>query len=151
MLVYINRYSVKTGGTVTLGSYKVHVSVGTKHDQWQLFKKRKFFFLTVKGYFLLKWAESLWFKWKHVAAAAFRLTNCYYEVYQPGGSRGQPCSQPQNILENYHNIFFPLEWILQRFFFTTLVNFYRISHDKDKVVKSERWQDLKVCVLVPLA
>lgn len=37
MLVYINRYSVKTGGTVTLGSYKVHLSVGTKHDQWQVF------------------------------------------------------------------------------------------------------------------
>lgn len=37
MLVYINRYSVKTGGTVTLGSYKVHPSVGTKHDQWQAF------------------------------------------------------------------------------------------------------------------
>lgn len=28
--VYINRYSVKTAGTVTLGSYKVHLSVGTK-------------------------------------------------------------------------------------------------------------------------
>lgn len=39
MLVYINRYSVKTGGTVTLGSYKVHLSVGTKYDQWQLLKK----------------------------------------------------------------------------------------------------------------
>lgn len=38
-LVYINRYSVKTG-TVTLGSYKVHLSVGTKYDQWQVFKKR---------------------------------------------------------------------------------------------------------------
>lgn len=38
MLVYINRYSVKTGGTVTLGSYKVHLSIGTKCDQ--AFKKR---------------------------------------------------------------------------------------------------------------
>lgn len=37
MLVYINRYSVKTGGTVTLGSYKVYLSVGTNCDQWQLF------------------------------------------------------------------------------------------------------------------
>lgn len=27
MLVYINRYSVKTAGTVTLGSYKVHLSI----------------------------------------------------------------------------------------------------------------------------
>lgn len=41
MLVYINRYSVKTGGTVTSGSYKVHLSAGRKHDQWQLFKKKK--------------------------------------------------------------------------------------------------------------
>lgn len=36
MLVYINRYSVKTGGTVTLGSHRVRLSVGTKHDQWQV-------------------------------------------------------------------------------------------------------------------
>lgn len=38
-LVYINRYSVKTAGTVTWGSYKVHLSVGTKYDQWQVLAK----------------------------------------------------------------------------------------------------------------
>lgn len=44
MLVYINRYSVKTGGTVILGSYKVHLSVGTTCDQWQAFQKRRLLF-----------------------------------------------------------------------------------------------------------
>ncbi len=45
---YINRYSVKTG-TVTLGSYKVHLSVGTKYDQWQVFKKRYLLLLHYAG------------------------------------------------------------------------------------------------------
>lgn len=60
-LVYINRYSVKTGGTVTLGSYKVHLSVGTKCDQWQVCFYRYLLqvFVLLPGFFFFKQCENI--------------------------------------------------------------------------------------------